>query len=76
MSASLDEIRSFTTGYFRKKLAVVDLNTPIRDLKIDSLDLVEFLMAVEEKFEVEINADEIDEGMALEKFCQLVGRGL
>lgn len=75
MSALASDVGSFTIEYFRKKFVDVDLTTRLSELNIDSLDLVEFLMALEEKFKVEIGADEIDEHMPLEQFCRLVARG-
>jgi acyl carrier protein len=74
MATNTKDIRGFTLSYFRAKLPDFDLTKRIRDLRIDSLDLVEFLMAVEEKFELEIDADEIDQDMTLEQFCKLAER--
>lgn len=74
MPAHQKEIREYTAEYFDRKLADGDLTATIKDLRIDSLDLVEFLMALEEKFGIEINPDEIDINMTLEQFCKVVGR--
>lgn len=41
---------------------------------MDSLDLVEFVMALEEKFEIEIKTDEIDQDMSLEQLCDMIAR--
>jgi acyl carrier protein len=72
MSAHREDIRNYTAKYFEGKLVDGDLTATIRELRIDSLDLVEFLMALEEKFEIEINPDEIDLDMTLEQFCEVV----
>jgi acyl carrier protein len=74
MSAFRKEIREYIVGYFEPKLVDGDLTKKIRDLQIDSLDLVEFVMALEEKFEVEINNDEIDQDMTLEQFCEMIDK--
>jgi len=74
MSAPQKEIRNYIAGYFKPKLGDVDLTKKIRDLQIDSLDLVEFVMALEERFDVEINNDEIDQDMTLEQFCEMVDK--
>ena len=66
MSAHHKEIRDYTAAYFDRKLADGGLTATIKDLRIDSLDLVEFLMALEEKFGIAINPDEIDINMTLE----------
>jgi acyl carrier protein len=72
MPTSQKEISDYITSYFGAKLSEDGMTKRIRDLKIDSLDLVEFLMALEEKFDVEIDADEIDQDMTLKQFCELV----
>lgn len=47
-------------------------NVPIAELGIDSLDFMEFIMAIEEKFEIEIDGEKIDESMGLNQFFELV----
>jgi len=74
MSAHHDEIRNYTAQHFEKKLINGDLTVTIKDLGIDSLDLVEFLMTLEEKFGIEIDPDGIDQNTTLEQFCEIVDR--
>ena len=70
------DIRGFTSSYFKEKRADFNLTQRIRDVRIDSLDLVEFLMALEEKFDVEVDTDQVDQDMTFEEFCKLVeGQG-
>lgn len=38
-----------------------DLNTSLTDLQIDSLDVVEFLLNLEEKYHVEFTPEEMNE---------------
>jgi acyl carrier protein len=47
-------------------------NVPIAELRIDSLDFMEFIMAIEEKFEIEIDGEKIDESMGLSQFFEIV----
>ena len=47
-------------------------NVPIAELGIDSLDFMEFIMAIEEKFEIEIDGEKIDESMGLSQFFEIV----
>ena len=72
MPVNAKDVGEFTLGYFKGKHASFDLKKRINELRIDSLDLVEFLMALEEKFEVEIDVDKVDQGMTFEQFCELV----
>ena len=74
MSVLLKKISDYVTGYVKEKRPNVQATDRIRDLGIDSLDLVELLMALEETFDVEINADEIDQDMTLDQLCDLVAR--
>lgn len=69
---AIDNLRDFVLASFKGKLHGGDLTKRIADLPIDSLELVEFIMALEETFEIEIEADEIDPAMTLEQFCQRV----
>ena len=47
-------------------------NVPIAELRIDSLDFMEFIMAIEEKFEIEIDGEKIDDSMGLSQFFEIV----
>lgn len=68
------EIKAYTAKYFEAKVSREDFTRRMGDLRIGSLDLVEFVMAVEEKFEVEIETDEIDQDMSLEQLCDMIAR--
>jgi acyl carrier protein len=70
------EIERFIAGYFGDKMADGNLSATFADLEIDSLGLVEFVMLLEEKFGVEISADEIDENGSIGQFCVIVERAL
>ena len=70
------EVENYVFSYFADKIANGDLSATFKDLDIDSLNLVEFVMNLEEKFDVEINADEIDENGSIGQFCVIVERAL
>lgn len=70
------EVENYVFSYFADKIANGDLSATFKDLDIDSLNLVEFVMNLEEKFDVEINADEIDENGSIGQFCAIVERAL
>ena len=70
------EVENYVFSYFADEIANGDLSATFKDLDIDSLNLVEFVMNLEEKFDVEINADEIDENGSIGQFCAIVERAL
>lgn len=74
MTEFIGEIRSYTAKYFDTKIANEDFTRRIGDLPIGSLDLVEFVMAVEEEFEIEVMTDEIDQDMSLEQLCDMIAQ--
>ncbi len=52
-------------------VSALDENTTFEDLQIDSLDMVEIVMAIEDKFEVVIDGNkEINSLRDLVKMCQ------
>lgn len=61
----LKEIQSFT----KQK---VTINSIIRELKIDSLDLVELVVKAEEKFNISISDEEITKLISVNDFVELV----
>lgn len=70
------EIEKYVVGYFGEKTADGNLSATFKELEIDSLSLVEFVMLLEEKFGVEINADEIEEDGSIGQFCTIVEQAL
>ena len=46
------EIEKYVVGYFGEKTADGNLSATFKELEIDSLSLVEFVMLLEEKFGV------------------------
>lgn len=65
-------IEECVTTCFGDRFGKADLGRPISELGVDSLDLVEFVMAVEEAFGVEIEADLIDQDKGLDQFADIV----
>lgn len=68
------EIKAYTATYFDTKISNEDFTRRIGDLQIGSLDLVEFVMALEEKFGIEVTTDQIDQDMSLEQLCEMIAR--
>lgn len=47
----------------------VDFDKAISDYDIDSIDMLDFIMAIEDKYDIEFSDDELDE---IEKFSDVV----
>ncbi|MDU5504163.1 MAG: phosphopantetheine-binding protein [Anaerococcus vaginalis] len=47
----------------------IDFEKEITDYGIDSIDMLDFIMAVEDKYDIEFSDDELDE---IEKFSDLI----
>ncbi|MDU1315770.1 MAG: phosphopantetheine-binding protein [Anaerococcus hydrogenalis] len=47
----------------------VDFDKSISDYDIDSIDMLDFIMAIEDKYDIEFSDDELDE---IEKFSDVV----
>ena len=57
---------------FGDRFSGAEMSTPISALDVDSLDLLEFVMAIEEEFGVEIEADLVDLNKGLDQFLGIV----
>lgn len=47
----------------------IDFEKEITDYDIDSIDMLDFIMAIEDKYEIEFSDDELDE---IEKFSDVI----
>jgi acyl carrier protein len=47
---------------------------PLAELKLDSLDIVELLMVIDELYSVRLTSDDLAEAATIGQFCQLVAR--
>jgi acyl carrier protein len=70
------EIEKYIVSYFGDAIVNGNLSATFEDLRLDSLGLVEFVMHLEEKYNIQINADDIDEKGDVGQFCTLVERAL
>ncbi len=73
---SQTEARDYIIGYFAERGLTVQPGATFADVQMDSLGLVEFIMHLEEKFGIDINADEIDAAGNIGQFFALVDRAL
>ncbi|MGO3018093.1 MAG: phosphopantetheine-binding protein [Anaerococcus sp.] len=49
----------------------LDFNTKIDDLDIDSIDLLDFIMTIEEKYDIEFSDEELDKIETLEDIVNI-----
>lgn len=50
----------------------IDLDSKISDLDIDSIDLVDFIMVIEDEFDIEFSDEELDEIETLSDIVSLI----
>ena len=50
----------------------LDMNTKLSDLDIDSIDMLDFIMLIEEKYDIEFEEDELDEIETLGDIAELI----
>ena len=50
----------------------LDFESKISDMDIDSIDLVDFIMVIEEEFDIEFTAEELDEIETLSDIVSLI----
>ncbi|MDD7462955.1 MAG: phosphopantetheine-binding protein [Anaerococcus sp.] len=50
----------------------LDFATKIDDLDIDSIDLLDFIMSIEEKYDIEFSDDELDQIDSLEDIVAII----
>jgi acyl carrier protein len=68
------EVENFVTSYFAQQIKNGDTSPSFKEMGIDSLSMVEFIMSLEDMFGVEISADEIDEAGGIDQFAGIVER--
>lgn len=64
-----ESVLEYIRSYFSDKAASDHLADTFRKLEIDSLGFVEFVMAVEEKYKIEIDTAGMDQDMTLAQFA-------
>ena len=50
----------------------LDFATKIEDLDIDSIDLLDFIMTIEDKYDIEFSDEELDQIKSLEDIEELI----
>lgn len=67
-----EKIISIATEQLEVDFSEMPLDTDLTSLDVDSLDLVELIMAIEQEFEIEISDEEIEKITSLEAAINLV----
>ena len=65
-------VGEFILGYLKDKVADVSLGMTIRDLDVDSLEVLDLIMSTEERFSIEIDADGIEPDMTLSELSKRI----
>ena len=56
----LERIKKVLNRELERNFDNVDMDTTFEDLQLDSLDLLELIMAMEEEFDIEISEEDAD----------------
>ncbi|WP_297281567.1 acyl carrier protein [uncultured Anaerococcus sp.] len=67
-----DELMQLANDNFEINFTDMDLNTQLSDLDIDSIDMLDFIMIVEDKYDIEFEEDELDEIETLGDIAELI----
>ncbi|MBQ3199965.1 MAG: acyl carrier protein [Firmicutes bacterium] len=57
---TLDMLRKAIKKELGRDFGDISLNTTFEDMALDSLDVVQMVMAIEEAFDIEIDDDDVD----------------
>jgi acyl carrier protein len=66
------EFDSFLQTYLKASEIRMDISKPLKSSGMDSLELVEFIMLVEEEFNVTIDVNKIDKDKDISQFHELL----
>lgn len=67
-----DELIQLANENLDIDLSDVQMNTKLSDLDIDSIDMLDFIMLLEEKYNIEFAEDELDEIETLGDIAELI----
>ncbi len=67
-----EKIVSIASEQLEVDFSNMSLDTDLTSLDVDSLDLVELIMAIEQEFEIEISDEEIEKITSLDAAIELV----
>lgn len=67
-----DELIALANENLDIDFSEMEMTTKLSDLDIDSIDMLDFIMIIEEKFEIEFEEDELDEIETLGDIAELI----
>lgn len=67
-----DELVELANENLEIDFSNVDMNTKLSELDIDSIDMLDFIMLVEDKYDIEFDEDELDEIETLGDIAELI----
>lgn len=65
MRSNTTPFEEFLTLHFKGRPLPAGLDTPLKALQLDSLDLFDFILAIEKAFGIELDVDAITDDMSL-----------
>lgn len=67
-----DELIALANENLDIDFSEMEMTTQLSDLDIDSIDMLDLIMLIEEKFEIEFEEDELDEIETLGDIAELI----
>ncbi|MDU0894751.1 MULTISPECIES: acyl carrier protein [Anaerococcus] len=68
----IDELTQLANNNLDIDFTELDMSTKLSDLDIDSIDMLDFIMLIEEKYDIEFEEDELDEIETLDDIASLI----
>ncbi len=68
----IDELTQLANNNLDIDFTELDMSTKLSDLNIDSIDMLDFIMLIEEKYDIEFEEDELDEIETLDDIASLI----
>jgi len=68
----IDELTQLANNNLDIDFTELDMSTKLSDLDIDSIDMLDFIMLIEEEYDIEFEEDELDEIETLDDIASLI----
>jgi acyl carrier protein len=67
-------VSEFILEYLQEQIPGLSLRMTIRELGVDSLEVLELILSAEERFQIEVDADGVEPDMTLDELCKKIGQ--
>ena len=74
MMATEAAVSEFILGYLKEQVPGVSLRMTIRELGVDSLEVLDLILSAEERFQIEVDADGVEPDMTLSELCKKISQ--